>query len=156
MKTIVVFYSRTGNTKFVAEQIASELGAEIEEVVDLKNREGKMGWLSAGRDATGNKETQIGETEKNLDTYELVVVGTPVWAWGPSAAIRTFLSKHSFAGKKVALFFTMDGNPRGAADKTKKLIPNAVLSGELLLTKPTADKEATKAKITEWCAKLKD
>ena len=59
MKTLVIYYTRTGNAKFLAETIAAELGADIEEVIDLKKRQGKLGWLSAGRDAMGEKETEI-------------------------------------------------------------------------------------------------
>jgi flavodoxin len=47
MKTLVVYYSRTGKTRFVAERVASELKADIEEVVDLKNRSGRFGFLKA-------------------------------------------------------------------------------------------------------------
>ena len=65
MKILVVYYSRTGNTKFVAEEITAELNADMEEIVDLKSRGGKMGWLSASRDATGNRQTNIGETKRN-------------------------------------------------------------------------------------------
>ncbi len=64
MKTLVVYYSRTGNTKFVAEEVTAELGADMEEIIDLKNREGKLGWLSSSRDATGNRQTKIEETKK--------------------------------------------------------------------------------------------
>jgi len=59
MKSLVVYYSRTGNAKFVAETVAAELGSDVEEVVDLTGREGKLGWMSAGRDAMGGKETKI-------------------------------------------------------------------------------------------------
>ena len=65
MKSLVVYYTRTGVTKFVAQTIAAELGSDIEEVVDLKNRAGKLGWMSAGRDSMQGKETQIAPTTKN-------------------------------------------------------------------------------------------
>ena len=44
MKCLVVYYTRTGKTKFVAEAIATQLGADLEEVVDLKKRGGAIGW----------------------------------------------------------------------------------------------------------------
>ena len=119
MKSLVVYYSRTGNAKFVAETVAAELGSDIEEVVDLKKREGKLGWMSAGRDASGGKQTEIAPTTKNPKDYDFIVIGTPVWAWNPSAAIRTYLSKNDLSGKKVALFFTLDNNLRQAIEKTK-------------------------------------
>ncbi len=152
LKSLVVYYSRTGNTKFVAEQVAAELGAEIQEIVDLKSRAGKLGWMSAGRDATGNRETQIGETEKNLDEFDFVLVGTPVWAWSPSAAVRTYVGKHNFAGKKVALFFTLDNNPRGAVEKTKKLMVGAEFLGDLVLAKPPRTRKQQKRKSASGAA----
>ena len=51
MKTLVIYYSRTGNTRFAAETVAAEIGADVEEVVDLKNRKGRLNYLPAGRDA---------------------------------------------------------------------------------------------------------
>jgi len=154
MKILVVYYSRGGNTKFVAEEIAAELGADLEEVVDLKNRDGRMGWLSAGRDATGNRLTNIAETKRNPADYDLIVLGTPIWAWSPSAAIRTYISKHDFSKRNVALFFTFNNSPRGVVEKTKGLLPTANFKGELMLAKPTENKEETRKKIIVWCATL--
>ena len=155
MKSLVVYYSRTGNTKFVAEEIAAELGSDIEEIVDLKSRGGKLGWFSASRDGSGNRPTNIAETKRNPGDYDLILVGTPVWAWSPSSAIRTYFAKNDLSGKNVALFFTLDNNPRGAIEKTKKLILNSNLLGELVLVKPQMDKEKTKNEIYEWCMSLK-
>ena len=45
MKTLVAYYSRTGNTEFVAEKIAEYLGAEVCEVIDKKSRKGRFGFL---------------------------------------------------------------------------------------------------------------
>ena len=155
MKALVVYYSRTGNTKSVAEEIAAELGADVDEVVDLKKREGRMGYLSASIDATSNRETNISETKKNPADYDLIVIGTPVWFYSPSSAIRTYIAKHDVSGKNVALFFTCNGGPGGVVEKTKNLMPNAVFMGELILAKPSQNKNETKKKIVEWCTTLR-
>lgn len=155
MKTLVVYYSRTGNTKFVAEEVTAELGADMEEIIDLKNREGKLGWLSSSRDATGNRQTKIEETKKDPKDYDLIVIGTPVWAWSPSSAIRSYVATHDLSGKNVALFFTVGNDPRGAVEKTKKLMPNSVIVSDLVLVKPSLNKNETTKKIYEWCATLK-
>jgi hypothetical protein len=57
MKSLVVYYSRNGNSKFIAQKIAEKLGADTEEIIDKKNRRGWIGFLTAGRDATQGKET---------------------------------------------------------------------------------------------------
>ena len=97
----------------------------------------------------------IAETKRNPKDYDLMVVGTPVWAWSPSAAIRTYLTKNDLSGIKVALFFTYDSNLRKAIEKTKILISNSVYAGELALPKVSENKEQTKKKIEEWCTQLK-
>ena len=61
MKSLVIFYSRTGNTKKVAENIANDLNCDIEEIFDTKNRAGSIGWLSAGKDANTKKLTTLKE-----------------------------------------------------------------------------------------------
>jgi flavodoxin len=155
MKTLVLYYTRTGNTKFVAETIAAELGADAEEVTDLKNRQGKLGWLSAGRDAMGAKETEISQTKRVPTDYDLIIIGQPVWARNPTPAIRTYLNKNDLSGKKVALFLS-DINLGQAVEKIKALMPNSTLVGELVLSaKDLENKEETKKKIAEWCNTLK-
>ena len=80
MKTLVVYYTRTGNTKFAAETIAAELRAEMEEVIDLKKRRGRLAYLPSGRDAIEGKETEIAQTSRNPTDYDLIIIGQPVWA----------------------------------------------------------------------------
>ena len=154
MKTLVIYYTRSGNSKFAAENIAAELGADVEEVVDLKNRQGKLSFISAGRDAMSGKETEIAQTSRNPADYDFIIIAQPVWAWSPTPAIRTYLSKNDLSGKKVALFF-LDVGLGKAIEKTKALIPNSTFVGELTLSKVLENKEEAKKKIAEWCNTLK-
>ncbi len=155
MKTLVVYYTRTGNAKFAAETIAAELGADVEEVIDMKNRQGRLAFLSNGRDAMGGKETEISPTNKKPADYDLIIIGQPVWAGNPTPAIRTYLNKNDLSGKKVGLFFS-DSGVGQAIEKTKALIPNSTFVGELALpAKGFENKEETKNKITEWCNTIK-
>jgi flavodoxin len=154
MKTLVIYYTRTGNAKFIAETIAAELGADIEEVIDLKSRQGKFGWLSAGRDAMREKEAEIDQTKRTPTDYDLIIIGQPIWAGSPTPAIRTYVNKNDLSGKKVALFFS-DSNLGQAVEKTKALMPNSTFVGELVLpAKEFENKEEAKRKITEWCNTL--
>jgi flavodoxin len=155
MKILVIYYTRTGNSKFVAETIAAELGADIEEVIDLKNRQGRLAFLPAGRDAMQGKETEIAQTKRTPSDYDLIIVGQPVWAGSPTPAIRTYLNKNDLSGKKVALFFSDVGLGK-AVEKTKALMPKSTFVGDLTLTaKGFENKEETKNKIVEWCNTLK-
>jgi flavodoxin len=154
VKSLVVYYTRTGKTKFVAETIAAELGSDIEEIVDLKSREGKMGWVSATRDASSEKETQIALAKKFPNDYDLIIIGTPVWAFNLTPAIRAYLKKNDLTGKKVALFFTFGIRLGQTVEKTKSLMPNSTFASELTVTTSTQNKEEIKQKVAAWCTTL--
>jgi flavodoxin len=156
MKTLVVYYSGTGNAKFVAEKIAQELGADIDEVIDEKNRRGLIGFLTRGYDATRGKKTRIAEAKKNPKEFDMVVVGTPVWNGRPSPAIRTYLSNNDLSGKKVAIFCTNEGSGGAKAiARTKVLIANGDFTEHLVVSNAIKNNADTEDKISEWCSKLK-
>jgi flavodoxin len=110
MKTLVVFYSRTGTTKKVGELIAQKLNAEIEEIQDTTDRSGAKGYLISGRDAMQRKLTELKPLKSNLSEYDLAIIGTPIWGWNMSVPIRTFLTEQKDKLKKVAFFCTMGGS----------------------------------------------
>jgi flavodoxin len=156
MKSLVVYYTRSGNAKFVAESIAKELGSDIEEIVDLKKRQGKLAYFEAGTDANRGKETKIAPAKLSPADYDIIVVGGPVWAGNPTLAIRTYIHKNNgLAGRKVALFFTQDSSKPSAVDKTKALIPKANFAGALTISKALEKKENNTKKIVEWSSSLK-
>lgn len=110
MKTLIVFYSRTGFTKKVCLELAVKLQAEVEEIIDTKSRKGPIGWLYAGRDASRKMSTLIAQTQKDPAQYDLVVLGTPVWAWTLTPAIRAYLEQNRAKIKKAAFLCTMGGS----------------------------------------------
>ena len=122
MKTLVAYYSRTGHTKFIAEKIAQQLGADLCEIIDKKNREGKLGFLGGGNDALREKLTDI-EVSKPIEGYDFVIIGSPVWAGKIAPAIRKFMVTNDFKEKTVALFVTLDGNkPEKSLENMKAAI----------------------------------
>jgi flavodoxin len=110
MKTLVVYYSRTGVTRAVANVLAGQLEADVEELHDRKDRNGAMGYLLAGRDATLKRLADIDPPQKDPKAYDMVVLGTPVWAFTMAPAIRTYLTQHGAAIKKAGAFCTMGGS----------------------------------------------
>jgi len=112
-RALAVYYSRTGVTKTVAEAIAQRLGADVEELIDTKSRKGPLGFVIAGKDAVRKKLTRIEPVKKTPADYDLVVIGTPVWAGTMASAVRTYLSHRGSEMKKVALFCTQGGKSPG-------------------------------------------
>jgi len=97
MKILVVFYSRSGRTKRIAEAILGILKCDKEEIFDLKNRKGIPGFLSAGTDANLRRLTAIKEIKNNPSLYDLVIIGTPVW----SSNISTPKNKITLTTNKI-------------------------------------------------------
>jgi flavodoxin len=153
MKTLILFYSRTGKTKFVAEMIAKQLNAETEELVDKTDRRGIKGWIISGRDAMRKRSTEIAPLGKDIRKYDTILIGQPVWGWAMVPAVRGLCQKYDFAGKKVALFCTMDGSgDKGCFEETTKLIPKAKIVGMQAFLKPRKD-EKKAAEIAELFTK---
>lgn len=121
MKTLVTYYSRTGTTRKVGEEIAKKLGAEIEEIKDTVDRSGAKGYLISGRDAMKRRLTKLEPAKSDLSEFDLVIIGTPIWGWNMSVPVRTFIIENKDKFKNVAFFCTMggSGNERAFSEMEK-------------------------------------
>jgi flavodoxin len=122
MKTLIVYYTRTGRTKKIAEIIQSALNCEIEMIQDIKNREGILGWLSAGREAGKKSTTELKSLQKNPSDYNIVIIGSPTWNGRVSVPIRTYIQQNQENFTNVALFSTGDIDKSGAMDDMREML----------------------------------
>jgi len=106
MKVLVAYYSRTGNTRRVAEAIAKSLEAEVEDIRDSENRLGVIGFLRSGYEVLRKRSVAIHPVKKNPEEYDIVVIGSPVWAGSLSSPVRAYLTMHGHRIKEAALFAT--------------------------------------------------
>ena len=106
MNALVAYYSRTGNTRKVAEKLVTLLKCDSEEIHDTKNRKGVLGWLSAGKTATKKELTTLEKLSNDPASYDIVIIGTPMWNHTVSTPIRTYLTQYKDSFKKVAIFCT--------------------------------------------------
>jgi flavodoxin len=125
MKTLVAYYLRTGNTKKVAEALAENLNADVESITSDTKDKG-MGRLAM--QAFLRVHAKIAQTTNDAASYDLVVVGSPVWADKMSSPIRTYLAKNKDKFSSVA-FFCTHGNP-GSEGGAKMLESMETLSGK--------------------------
>ena len=156
MQILVVYYSRTGNTRFVAEKIAEHLKADLCEVVDKKNRKGRLAFVTGGYESIRKKLTKI-EVSKSSDNYDLIVIGSPVWANGITPAIRTFIQQNDFSNKQIAVFVTLKGdNPEKALENMQQALLPRIPIEELGLTNDVKNREEAEKQIMKWCMELKE
>jgi len=110
MKILLVYYSRTNNTRKISEEISTKLNCDIEEIRDLKERSGKLNYLKSGYEAIRSKETQIEDMKNDPSDYDLVIVGTPVWASTMATPVLTYLNKNKNKIKDLAILITFGGS----------------------------------------------
>jgi len=106
MKTLIVFYSRKGRTRAAAAALATELGADLEEIRERRARKGFLGFIRSGFEASTRRIVPILPLTKRLADYERVIIGTPVWAGSISSPVRSFLVAHAEELPEVGYLLT--------------------------------------------------
>jgi flavodoxin len=106
---IVIFYSRTGNTRTVAQAISNSLDCDLQEILDLKDRSGIKGFIGGVVDTNKNALTDISPNSVDLTAYNPVLIGSPIWGNKFCPAMATFCKAADFKGKKVILFAVTSG-----------------------------------------------
>jgi flavodoxin len=155
MKYLVACYSRTGHNKTIGEAIAKALSADIDEIIDKKKRSGRIGWLRAGRDGTSQRMTEI-QTDKNPQDYDIIILGTPIWAGNMTPAIRTYLTKNDLTGKKVAFFICSGGDGYTKVfSMLMELASGATQLATLGITEEQFKNDAFQSQLEAFIAKLK-
>jgi flavodoxin len=123
MKTLIVYYSRTGNTRTACEALQKDLGCDIIEIKDLKNRAGGWGFFTSTIGTLFGTHTKIDPVHPELAPYNAVIIGSPIWAGKLSTAIRTFIAENRFDGKKVVLYTTTNVfEKEGSKNKAEKMV----------------------------------
>ncbi len=162
MRVLVVYYSRSGMTKKACEAIAAGLTAAgheavTEELIDKANREGMMGWLGGGRDAMRKVATEIEPVQADVGAFDLVVIGTPVWAFTCAPAVRAFCEQFAGELERVAFVATMGGRgDTGAYEAMEELCGRAPLATLTLIDKAirSDDPEKFGAKVEAFVQEL--
>jgi flavodoxin len=110
MKVLVVYFSRTGSTRKVAQAVTKTLGAEIEEITDRVDRRGILGYLRSASGEWFGGDTTIDQSKFDPALFDLVIIGTPIWRFSVSTPVKHYLENHAAKFKKVAFFCTMGGS----------------------------------------------
>ena len=155
MKTLLVYYSRTGTTKKIAEVIMEQLKCDLEIVQDVKSRAGALGYLRSGKEAATRSLTEIKPNSKNPSDYDLVIIGTPIWSWNMSSPIRTYLTNNKGSFKNTAFFCTMGGSGDERAFKEMAEISGKEATAALALKTVEVVKNEYLAKVEEFIRKIK-
>ena len=151
-KTLVAFFSATGNTAKVAEKLAKVADADLFEIkpeqvytdADLNWRNERSRSSIEMNDKTSRPA--IANKVADMSQYDTVFVGFPIW-WGREPSIiDTFMESYDFAGKKIIPFVTSGSSGIGnTAENIKALAPNAQVDVGKRFTSTVSEKD-----LSDW------
>ena len=126
MKTLFLYYSNSGNGEAVAEK-AKELGADLCRVERHKKLpKGFFGIFAGGFSATRKKKDKLKDFSPNIEGYERIIIGSPIWNARLSCPINTVLDVLDLKDKKVDfLLYSGSGEAPKAVERIKKEYPEA-------------------------------
>lgn len=105
--TLVIFFSRSGNTELMARKIAELKQAHIIPIQSKRNKIGFVGWLQSLQDAR-KTEAEISPNKIDLSGYNTIYIGSPIWLYSPAPAIFEFAKNNDFSSKEIILFNSMN------------------------------------------------
>ena len=127
-KMLVLYYSQTSNTKGVAQEIATKLGADLEEIVPVELYDGDF----QATIERGKKELdegvfpEIQPLKTDVTKYDVIFLGYPIWFGTYAPPVITFLNQVDLSGKKLVPFCTFgSGGLESSVKDLAKAEPNA-------------------------------
>ncbi len=127
-KTVIVYYSLEGSTKRVAEYISRKFDIEAIEIQSKKKypKSGASKYIVGSYDVIKKSTPIINDVE--LDEYDLVILGSPIWVGTFAPPIRTLIESGKLSGKKVCYFYTHKGGAMSASSKMEEVGLNIISS----------------------------
>ncbi len=155
MNGLIIFFSRTGRTRRVAEAIQEVTGFDLEEIKEKVGRGGALGYLKSGMESTRRMIPQIIPLKHDPAQYDIVVLGTPIWASNMSSPIRAFTTENKNKINNIALFCTGDGvEPKKVFISISELMGKEPTATFGLIGSEREDEEVVSRKIQEFAEKL--
>ncbi len=160
MKTAIVYYSQSMNTKDTAERIAALLEADLIEIQpkDKYPEKGVRKFFWCGKSAVMGDKPELAPYHIDGEKYDRVIIGTPVWASSFTPPIRTFIDENPFVKEKVAGIFVCysGGGADKAICKLETYLGRDHIEPQLILIDPkTKPSKENEKKIAEFVSKLK-
>jgi flavodoxin len=158
VKTAVVYYSYDGNSALAARALKSALQADIFQIEtqDEKKRGGLAKYIWGGKQVFSHVKPALKPLAFDPASYDLVIIGGPVWAGAPAPALVSWLDAAKLKDKKTAFFLCHGGGKGHAVDKLKALLPGNTIAGEIdfVNLKKQAGNGELELRIADWIKTL--
>ena len=155
VKMLIVFYSHTGNAKFVSEHIQTLTGADVFELkpVEPYSEDFSATAERAGREREEGKLPALSGKIDNFAAYDVIFLGSPNWFGTLSLPVMAFLDSYDLSGKTVVPFIAFGrGGLQNTITDLKELAPNANFLEAFGVSRD--DVSGSQPAITEWLERI--
>ena len=155
-KTLVIYYSLTGRTKDIALQIQKFTNANIYEIKTKEEvKQGPSLYITSKKQISSHNYPEIINDFPNIEEYDTIFVGSPIWWYTATPAVLEFLKQFDFKNKNVVPFSTQGSNYGSYFEDFKAKAINAnILKGESFNNLDSSYNEQVKNKIITWLNSL--
>lgn len=157
MSTLVVYFSFTGSTKFIAEKIAETMNADIAQLKTSKEypAEGFKKYFFGGKSVIFGEKPDLVNEPIDWNRYDTIIIGTPVWAGSFAPPIKSFISQYKIRGKRIALFASHGGGgAKKCFAKLKKELSGNEFICEIDFVEPKKNREGNTSKAVKWARSI--
>ncbi len=114
--------------------LKTQLNADVEEIhmVNPYPDDEKPHYLKFGFEAMAGSKPPIRPLSVNLDDYDLVILGSPLWNWRITPPVNSFISNHSLKGRKIALYVSCGGDGVKGTQRFKSKLRGSEIVGNLV------------------------
>lgn len=147
-KILIAYYSKTGNTKRAAEEIAKMTGGTLHRIVPQKTYpDSYFATVAVAKwESLKGEKPALADKVEGIGGYDKILVGFPIWWFGCPQLIKTFMESYDFDGKKVYPFCTHGGSgPKNSTRDIKAICPKADVKDCF-----DANKNLNEAAVKEW------
>ncbi|MEE3625694.1 hypothetical protein UCD39_17165 [Nitrospirillum sp. BR 11752] len=110
MAVLIAYYSLTGTTRAVVQELARHLHADIEEIRCDRYTVSFLGWWRAAMDSRRRRLVEIAPAVHAVRDYDLVILAGPIWAWQPCPPLRAYVQRERAELPDTALLLTHGGS----------------------------------------------
>ena len=147
-KKLVAYFSASGTTARVADNLAKAAGADLYEIKPaVSYTKEDLNWMNKQSGSSvemrdKSSRPALADTDADIAAYDTIFIGFPIWWYIAPTIINTFLEAYDFSGKKIVLFATSGGSGFGkAVDSLQPSAPDAeIIAGEILNGNPNEKK----------------
>lgn len=153
-KKLLVYFSYSGNTKIIADMIKKSINCDV---LELKPKVPYSSDYQSVVDEYQNNEndkktTELEEYNINLDNYDTIIIGTPVWWYSMTPVIRTFLKENDLSNKNVYAFATNAGWLGRTFKEVEEICPNVISTMNIVFNE--SNLTTSKDKINKWIGEI--